>query len=152
MEGDPSGEHRERFAPDGLGTRPPSILPAFTHDEEYGPQQHYVHYDIYNRVYIHLFPHYQSRFLPFAVYSSSLWISIPGRAPKAFLIPPYIKNCELTSPAVMTVISTVPFTNNYKLTHSWAETSKETPDTCFFTQRDESVNHGSFRSVTLVDL
>lgn len=79
----------------------------------------------------------------------SLCISIPGRAPNAFLIPPYIKNCELTNPAVMTGVRCE---NLHVPTHSRAETGKETPHSGFFAQSDQTVHHGPLRSVALVDL
>jgi hypothetical protein len=77
---------------------------------------------------------------------------MPGRAPKALLIQPYMMNCELTRPAVMTAGERALRLSEARLTHSRAETGEESPETSLFAQSAQSVDHRPFGSVTLVDL
>lgn len=55
-------------------------------------------------------------------YFVSLWISIPGGAPRAFLMYPYMTNWELTSPAVMTARLVQRCTERHqRATHSYED-------------------------------
>lgn len=69
-------------------------------------------------------------------------------------MPEYIKNWDETNPAVMTSPDDQQRSPQFHivLTHSWSETSKEASESCFFTESDQSADHGTFWPVSLVDL